>query len=216
MAYRSFLRVEFPRPPFCLFPPTPPLYSLPPPRISSPFSYSRYFQLIQLTPSRPFTPARIAPVPSNPSWFLFSHSLRVALPLHFPSFFLNFFLPFTISLSAFPPCSRPTYPLSRLLFFFPLTIRRLLPLFSFFLTAALFLSCSIALFPLHTPYNFLYMPDCRVSSTSLSRCHLCPSTSSPLYERLENKKTSKMFGDFLSLVFSVVSTFPPTEIARIS
>lgn len=106
MAYHPF--AESPRTPRHPFPPP-----LPRVVVSSAFSYTRYFQLIQLTPSPSlflFQPPAPPPVPSNSSWFLFSHSLRVALRRFIsPSFFLNFFsLPFTISLSALLPYFQPT------------------------------------------------------------------------------------------------------------
>lgn len=106
MAYHSF--AEFPRPPSF------PRFSSH--RVFEVFSYTRYFQLIQLTPLRSlllsFTSARTAPFPSNLSRFLFSHSLRVARCRFISSsFFLNFFsLPFTISLAALPPAPTPACP----------------------------------------------------------------------------------------------------------
>lgn len=111
MAYCSFLRVKSPRPPFCPFPPAP---SFPPPHVSSSFSYNRYFQLIQLTPSHSLSPLLHPPAlrQFHRTLLGFYSLIRFASRCRFisPSFFLNFFsLPFTISLSAFPSCSRPTY-----------------------------------------------------------------------------------------------------------
>lgn len=111
MAYCSFLRVESPRPPFCPFPPAP---SFPPPHVSSSFSYNRYFQLIQLTPSPSLSPFYIRPhfASSIEPFLVFilsfaSRRAAASFPLLFSLIFFS--LPFTISLSAFPPCSRPTY-----------------------------------------------------------------------------------------------------------
>lgn len=176
MAYCSFLRVESPRPPFCPFPPAP---SFPPPHVSSSFSYNRYFQLIQLTPSHSLSPFYIRPhfASSIEPFLVFilsfaSRRAAASFPLLFSLIFFLCHLPYRFLLFLRVP-DLPTYPLPRLPFFYRLTTRCSLFLFSFFRIAALFLSCSIALFPLHTPYNFLYMPDWRVSSTSLSRSHLC-------------------------------------------
>lgn len=57
------------------------------------------------------------------------------------------------------------------------------------------------------------MPDWRVSSTSLSSYHLCLRVVAVVREGLENKKTSEKFGDFLFLVFSVVSTLVPVTVS---
>lgn len=177
MAYCSFLRVESPRPPFCPFPPAP---SFPPPRVSSPFSYSRYFQLIQLTPSHSLSPFYIRPhfASSIEPFLVFilsfaSRRAAASFPFLFSLIFFLCHLPYRFLLFLRVP-DLPTYPLPPSTFLLPLDNPVLAILVLILSHSRSFsFSCSIALFPLHTPYNFLYMPDWRVSSTSLSRSHLC-------------------------------------------
>lgn len=112
MAYCSFLRVESPRPSFCPFPPAP---SFPPPHVSSSFSYSRYFQLIQLTPSHSLSPFYIRPhfVSSIEPFLVFilsfaSRRAAASFPLLFSLIFFLCHLPYRFLLFLRVP-DLPTY-----------------------------------------------------------------------------------------------------------
>lgn len=175
------------------------------------FSYTGYFQLIQLIPfalsslSPPPAPFHIEPFPL----FIPSFASRRVARCRFisSSFFLNFFSPpFTISLSASPsvfptrPPSRANPPACRKpVSSLPCSHSFTRPLFFFFRVLYRTISFTYAVqFPVHIRLARIFHISFKLPSLS------------PLCKTLKNKKTSRKLDQVpFSRVFPVVSTFPP-------